>query len=152
MDFALNLLTDLGVNQTFFYHVGLSMVLLPLLYFFVTLPFYQAFEERQNQSSGRQKDADILAAQAQELEAAYQEQARNLNDKIKALFATEETKARAESMKMLEATQRQVAKDIAANHQKLKDQEQKARARLPEEIMDVSRAITAKLLGRELQG
>jgi F0F1-type ATP synthase membrane subunit b/b' len=142
----MNFFTQLGINHTYFYQLFIFIITLVILSQQVFKPFAELLAQREAKSTGTEGLAAEENKKAAELRGAYEDTARSLSGDIKLIFdsyrqqASSEyetivSKARQESMQLVEETRQRVSSEVgdAAKH-------------LKEEAPLVAQAISSKLI------
>ena len=82
----MEILRQLGANETAFIQFIIFIVSISFLTVFVYGPYYRAYDQRLKQTKG----ADLVATETQEeakkIESIFQSRAREINQKIKTIF------------------------------------------------------------------
>jgi F-type H+-transporting ATPase subunit b len=146
-----NIITALGIDSTLWMQLGIFVVTYILLRLLVFNPYFKAFEGRQGMTEGNQVKAEQIFAQTRELEALYQRKLRGLNADIKAIY----DKARAAASKDQEKIQAEARESARATVDKararIEEQLNQAREDLMKETPQISRAISERLLPKEVR-
>ena len=86
MNVVLQILLQLGANETVFIQFSLFVVTILFLTVVVYGPFFKAYDQRMNQTKGADQVADETQNEAKKLEVIYQSKAREINEKIKSIY------------------------------------------------------------------
>jgi F0F1-type ATP synthase membrane subunit b/b' len=146
----MNILDQLGINHTYFFQLGIFIFALIVLSQFVFKDFVDLLSKREEKSKGTEGIAAEEHKKAAELQRAYEDSARGLSGEIKTIFdsyrqqAAAEyesivSKARQESMRLVEDTRQRVSAEIGDAAKSLK-----------EEAPAVALAISGRLLSKEV--
>lgn len=151
MNTLLGILTSLGVDDTFFMQLVLFMFILIFVWQVAFVPYFKAFQVREEKTTGSQEAAEDLTKNTERLERDYQYQARALNDEIRAKFDQQKSAANKEQEAII-AEARENAKNQAAQaREKIQSEYNRAREELFAETKTLGEAIANRLTQRELQ-
>ncbi len=145
------ILFSLGVDHTLFYHLGIFLVVYLVLSQIIFKPYFAAYLKRRERTVGNQDKAENLLAEAKQLEASFASKAREINEKIKAVYDKEKAQALKRQEEIVALARQQVKEGVEANRQIISQEVQKAKQDLSEQAPSVSQAIVNQLLGKELK-
>src|SRR5258705_9331734 len=91
----MDLLVQLGVNQTLPIQIATFLVCFVVLKYFLFGPYYAAFNERKDRTLGKTELAERFIAEARELEEKFGVRAQEVNDRFREVF----DKSRLEAVK-----------------------------------------------------
>lgn len=144
------ILTGLGLNSTLPLHFLIFLITFLFLSQLIFKPYLRAFEERERRTVGSVDLAAQILEETESLRAEYQARAREINAEVMAV--TEAAKQKA-----LQAYQTEVQLAQRIHHEKLDqlkvrvgEAQKQALASVDQEVDAVSRAITDRLLGRNV--
>lgn len=144
----MELLTSLGINQTFFYQIVIFLIAFFFLKKVVFLPYYKAFEEREKRTSGGQSTAHELHHQLATLEAEYQQKARETHRRITDVFNQKKQAALQEAERIIGEAKKQSEEKQKAAAIKLEQAAAAVSTELQRESGSFAMAVTHKLLGK----
>jgi F0F1-type ATP synthase membrane subunit b/b' len=151
MEAVLSIISALKIDSTLWVQLGLFGVTYILLYYIAFKPYFKAFEGRQGLTEGNQVKAEQIFAQTRELEALYQRKLRGLNADLKDIY----DKARLAALKEQERVQAEARESarllLDKARQQIQEQVGRAREEIVKETPQVSRAITERLLPKEVR-
>ena len=141
------ILSQLGLNESFFIQFGIFCVAYLFLSRVVFTPYANALSERERRTKGGEALALELQQASSGLQNKYEQRARDISGQVKTIFdeyraeAMKEyesllSKARAESMQMLEAARAKTAVEFS-----------EAQIKIQQEVGSVTQEVTKKLLG-----
>jgi len=140
------ILEQLGLNQTYFYQLGIFLVAFLLLSQLYFKPFLKIIEARNKAIHQNREEADAAIAQAKEMLESYQTQIRAERQAAKKQLEDALADARKEEEKVLSAA-RAEARDIALGAaQELAKQEAQIRSHLAVEVESIALQLSKKLL------
>lgn len=143
----MQILLQLGANQTVFIQFIIFVIAVSFLTIFVYGPYFKAYDERLKQTKGADEVAYEAQEEAKKIESIYQVRAREINQKVKDIFdasrkvasdAAGSTINQAKTF-VTEATEK-AAKDINA-------QKQNAQKDIQTTSQEVANEISKKLTG-----
>lgn len=140
------ILTSLGINQTFWFQLVIFVFAYFGMAFIVFKPYLAAYDERRRRTVGGEKEAEQLTAEANQLEEQYKKQARELNDKVKALYNEQQGRANKERTEILEKARYEAEGRIAAGRKAIDDAMSEARSSIKQYIPGISEKIESKFL------
>ncbi len=82
----MEILIQLGANQTAFIQFGLFIITITFLTVVVYGPFFKAYDQRVKQTKGADQVANETQDEAKKLEQIFQVRAREINEKVKTIF------------------------------------------------------------------
>ena len=146
----MQMLEALGVNAT----VGIQFVLFLITYIILSnvlfKPYYKAFLTRGEKTVGNTEHAERLLAESHDLEAEYEQKAREMNVKVRAIFEENRQQGMREQEKYMAEARSKAKQILDENKQKVQTEVTRARQDLNKEVTQVSQAIASKLLGKDL--
>ncbi len=101
MDQIIDILKDIGINETLFFQVGLFFIAWLAMNCIVFRPYLMAYEERIRRTLGSQEETRDILKQAEKKEQEYKALARKLNGDIHSAFAESNTKAKKKTEEIL---------------------------------------------------
>jgi F0F1-type ATP synthase membrane subunit b/b' len=146
----MELLISLGVNQTLAYQFGIFVVVYLTLKYVLFVPYFHAYNERNERTVGKTELAERFVAETHELEQAYAQKAQEVNERYKSVYDRTRAEAvkeydrlvgdaRAQGKKLIDEARNQVQKEMTS-----------ARTQLAQEINGISQLINHKLIGKDL--
>ncbi len=146
----MELLAQLGVNNTLAYQLVMFLVVFVVLKYVLFEPYFAAFNERKDRTLGKTELAERFIADAHALEQTYGQRAQEMNDRYREVYDKTRTEAmheydrvigeaRARTKQMIEESAQKIAREMAA-----------ARVQLSQEVSTIARLINTKLIGKDL--
>lgn len=108
----MEILLQLGANETAFIQFGLFIITISFLTIFVYSPYFKAFDERQKLTKGADQVAGEAQDEAKKLELVYKAKAREINEKIKSIFETSKKEASESTQIILGASKKTSAESL----------------------------------------
>lgn len=146
----MDLLISLGVNSTLAIQFVQFVLVYAVLKYVLFKPYFQAHNERSERTVGKAELAERYVAEAREMEDKFAERAQQANEAYRAIY----DKSRHEAMREYDhliAQARLKARDLTdAARVKIRSEMDTARSRLDQDIPDVARLISNKLIGKDL--
>ncbi len=140
------ILDQLGLDQTFFYQLGIFFIAFLILGQVYFKPFLKIIEARNKAIHKNRADADAAIAQAKAMLESYQSQIKAERVTAKRQLEEALAEARKEEEKVL-TTARAEARDIALSAaQELSKQESQIRSNLAVEVESLALQLSKKLL------
>ena len=150
MDAVLGILPALGVNNTIAYQFIIFMAVLLFLWHFTFKPYFEAYNQRQSQTTGNQEEAEQIAAKTRELENIYQRQARGLNTDIKSVFDKRRLEAQKEHEKLVVEAKDKAKEILDGARSTIEGEYNRAREELLKESPTIGKSIASRLISKEL--
>lgn len=142
---AMKLITDLGLNYTFFIQGALFL----LSYFFLSKLFtayYKAYTQRCKLVEGQEEENQEIQVKTQNLEEQYAVKLKDLNQQVHTIF-TKDTKTTAEKIQNLVATAQANAEKVLLDSQvKVSQELTKQKEQLSLSSEKLSKIITEQIL------
>lgn len=147
----LGILSSLGVDHTFFVQLVLFMIVLIFVWQVAFVPYFKAYQMREERTTGSQEAAEDLTKNTERLERDYQHQARALNDEIRARFDQQKAAAAKEQEVVISEAREKAKESVAQAREKIQSEYNRAREELFAETKALGQAIASRLTQRELQ-
>jgi F0F1-type ATP synthase membrane subunit b/b' len=144
----MNILEQLGLNQTYFFQLAIFVGTLILLGQFVFKDFAHLLEMRNQQTKGSEDVAVEVQQKTAQLASQYESRARQVNNEIKTIFDSYREDAGREYEKMVSKARTDSQKLIEETRQRVSVEIEQATKRLLEEVPVVAQAMTNKLLSK----
>lgn len=138
---ALQILIQLGANETAFIQFFIFIVAITFLTIFVFGPFFKAYDQRLKQTKGAEQVAYETEEEAKKLEAIYQMRAREINQKVKDIFDSARKQA-SESVNALVGQAKNSAQDMT---EKARQQIAAQKATAEKDIQTVTQEVAAEI-------
>jgi len=147
IDKVIEILVSLGINKTFFYqfaifclaYFGMSQVLFK--------PYLRAYEERKKRTVGGEEEAVEMTAAAEQKEAVYSKEAKDLNSKIKTIYKEQSDKAIKEKAAILDTARQKAETNMKSGRESLEVTMNETRDMMKEHIPSISQKIEEKFSG-----
>lgn len=143
----MEILLQLGANETAFIQFLLFVVAISFLTVVIYNPFFKAYDERHKLTKGAEQVANDAQDEAKKLTQIYQLKAREINDKIRTIFDGQRQEALKSASILIDTAKAEVTKTTAAALSEIQTQKQSAGQQVKTISVDVSDAITKKLMG-----
>jgi F0F1-type ATP synthase membrane subunit b/b' len=137
----MEILLQLGANQTVFIQFAIFIISISFLTVYVYGPFYKAYDQRLQQTKGADQVAYETQEEAKKLESIFQVRAREINQKIQNVFDT--SKNQASDSAGLILNQAKVKVSEASDDARKKIDAQKANAE--KEVQRISEEVSAEI-------
>lgn len=145
MDILAGILSQLGVDNTFFFQFVIFMVVFVFLWNVTFSAYFKAYEVRESKTTGSEAEADELLKQTESLEKEYQDKARALNAEIKEVFDAERKAANKEQEKIVNEAREEAKSYVATAREKIQSEYNRAREELFSETNSIGQSMAAKL-------
>lgn len=142
------LLHQLGVNHFAIYQFFIFIGLISFLSIYVFSPYLKALEAREERTKGGRELATEYQAKTVEMHSTYQDRARDVNNKIQAIFQKSRAEAMVEYERIVGVARGESQALIEKNRQTLNQSVATATQELKNQSTTMAVAITNKLLGK----
>ncbi len=146
----MEILQQLGANETAFIQFILFVITISFLTTYVFNPFFKAYDQRLKLTKGADQVATETQDEAKKLEMIYQSRAREINDKIKAVFDSSKSEATNSAAKILNDAKVNVATATEQARQNIDAQKRQAQQNSQAIAEEVSTEISKKITGATL--
>jgi F-type H+-transporting ATPase subunit b len=146
----MEILLQLGANETAFIQFGIFIVAISFLTIVVYNPFFKAYDERLKLTKGADQVANETQDEAKKLEQIYQVRAREINGKIQSIFDSSRKQASEAGATILAQAKEAAAQATEKSRADIAAQKQKAEQMVATISEDVAGEITKKLTGATL--
>lgn len=146
----MEILLQLGANQTAFIQFVLFIVAISFLTVVVYNPFFKAYDERLKLTKGADQVANETQDEAKKLEQIYQVRAREINGKIQNIFDSSRKQASESSAMILNQAKEAATQSTEKSRADIASQKQKAEQLAQSISEEVAGEITKKLTGAAL--
>ncbi|MFZ3230117.1 MAG: ATP synthase F0 subunit B [Pseudobdellovibrio sp.] len=143
----MEILLQLGANETAFIQFLLFIVAISFLTIVVFNPYFKAYDERHKLTKGADRVADEAQDEAKKLLQIYQLKAREINEKIKAIFEASKTEAIKSGSIVTDAAKNSVQLTTEDVFKQIQNQKKNAEQQIKTISQDVSSEIVKKLIG-----
>lgn len=147
MNVVLQILLQLGANETVFIQFGLFVVTISFLTVVVYGPFFKAYDQRMNQTKGADQVADETQNEAKKLEVIYQSKAREINEKIKSIYEDVRKGALDQVSKVVNTGKTEVTATADQARAQIQTQKNNAAKDIAQVSQDVANELSKKLTG-----
>lgn len=147
MSTVVDILRQLGVNETLFIQLATFIVVFLILRALVFKPYFDAYEKRKGATEGNTEAAEKLAKDATELEASFQKKARELATSVKAQFEKARLEAQVEADKILSESRENTHRILEKARLHVQEEAARTREQLSRETPELGAAIADRLLG-----
>jgi len=146
----MEILLQLGANETAFIQFVLFIVAISFLTVVVYNPFFKAYDERLKLTKGADQVANETQDEAKKLEQIYQVRAREINGKIQSIFDSSRKQATDAGAAILSQAKDAATKATEQSRAHIATQKQNAEQMAKTISEDVATEITKKLTGAAL--
>ncbi|MBC7421071.1 MAG: hypothetical protein H7328_10120 [Bdellovibrio sp.] len=143
----MEILQQLGANETAFIQFILFVVSITFLTVVIFNPFFKAYDQRLKQTKGADQVASETQDEAKKLEQIYQSRAREINDKLNAVFSTLKHEANDSASKILNDAKTAIATTTDKARTEIDAQKKNAQQNSQAIAEEVSNEISKKLTG-----
>jgi F0F1-type ATP synthase membrane subunit b/b' len=147
MDVVLNILLQLGANETVFIQFVIFIVAISFLTVFVYGPFFKAYDQRLQQTKGADQVAYETQDEAKKIEQIYKSKAREINDKIKTIFEENRKVGSDKAANILSAAKINAQTQTEAARELVENQKTSAQKDISIISSEVANEISKKLSG-----
>ncbi len=143
----MEILLQLGANETAFIQFVLFVVSIGFLTIYVYGPYFKAYDERLKRTKGADTVAKEAADEAKSLALIFQTKARETNDKIKNIFDQKRSEAGKLCADIMSDAKATAEKNTAAARVDIDAQKQKAQADVQALAAEISVQLKQKFEG-----
>ena len=143
----MEILLQLGANETAFIQFLVFVVAISFLTIFIFNPFFKAYDERHKLTKGAEQVANDAQDEAKKLTQIYQLKAREINDKVKAIFDSSRQNAAKSVSILIDTAKADATKSNEAALNQIQTQKQNAGQQVKTVSLEVSEEINKKLMG-----
>ena len=143
----MEILSQLGANQTAFIQFLIFIIAISFLTTIVYKPYFKAYDQRHKLTKGAEEVANETQDEAKKLSQVYTSRAREINEKISAIFNQSKTESQKSAVIVLESAKASVATTTESARKDIESQKQNAEHQIKTVIQDVSDAIVQKMIG-----
>lgn len=145
----MDLLTNLGVNTTFWAHLVIFLFTYFILTELLFKPYLKNYLKQLELTEGNEEQAEKLNLQISELVTKYENIAKGINLTIKNFYDTANNEARVQQNKTLELAKKDAEAMIQKNRQTIAVEIEQARKELKQSIPEISKDVEIKFLGSD---
>lgn len=143
----MQILLQLGANQTAFIQFVLFIVAISFLTVVVYGPFFKAYDQRLQQTKGAEQVAFETEEEAKKIEQIYQTRAREINKKINEIFEKSKREATDAATQILNTAKSAVGAQTDKARAEIDLQKTRAQGEIQNISSQVATEITKKLTG-----
>lgn len=144
----MELLTQLGINNTTLIQFAIFVVTILILRFFIFSDFAQAADERFKRTKGGEDDAAGMVEKTAQIQQQYEMRAREINSEISQIFSNEKSLVHNRSEEILKAARVDAAQFIDDARKSIAGQIGAVELELKSETQAISGMMVKKLLGK----
>lgn len=148
MDALYSIIANLGFDSTFLPLFALMFVLYLFLSNLYLKPYQHLLHHRKEKTEGTKKEAQALAAKADDKYSLYRSRIKETNDKIQKIFKESEELAKKEESKIMSDALSKSKDILQSAQQQLESEKKSALESLSKEIPMIASEIATKALGR----
>jgi F0F1-type ATP synthase membrane subunit b/b' len=146
----MDLLIQLGVNQTLGIQMVTFLIAFLVLKYFLFEPYYAAFNERTERTLGKTELAERFIAESRELEEKYAVRAQEANDRFREVYDKSRVEAVREHDRLVSEAREKTKGLLDEMNKKIQKDMASARTQLSQETTGVSELINQKMIGKEM--
>lgn len=143
----MEILLQLGANQTAFIQFILFVITISFLTVFVFNPYFKAYDKRHALTKGADLVTYETQDEAKKLEQVYQLRAREINDKIKNVFDQAKNEGTSSAGKIIDEAKAETFAETDKAIQQIDSQKKNAEQQLHVISKDISEEIYNKVTG-----
>ncbi len=147
--FVANLLSSLGVNDTYYVEFGLFLAVYLTLKYVLFGPYFAAYNQRNDRTVGQTELAERFVNETRELEERFSKRAQEVNERFKAVFDKSRSEAMKEYDRMIGEARTKAKSLVEDTRQRIGTEMETARKQLSSEVGAVSQLINHKLIGKD---
>ena len=147
MNVVIQILHQLGANETVFIQFVIFCVTIAFLTVMVYGPYFKAYDQRLNQTKGADQVAGETHDEAKKLEVIFQAKAREINEKIKSIYEDSRKVATEQVSKIIDSGKGEVAATADQARSQIEAQKANAQKDVAQVSQDVATEISKKLTG-----
>ncbi len=147
MDVVLQILLQLGANETVFIQFGIFVVTISFLTIVVYGPYFKAYDQRLNQTKGADQVANETQDEAKKLEVIYKTKAREINENIKNIFEDSKKTGLDQAQKLMSSAKDVVAQLSEQAKKEVENQKNNAQKDMAQVSQEVADTIAQKITG-----
>lgn len=144
----MEILQQIGVNQTALIQFVIFLFALLFLYNVVFKPYSHALEEREKRTKGGEDLALEIQKQALDLQRDYESKAREVSSQVKSIFDTHKMTATKDAEFLVAQARSEAEKLVQNNRDQVQISMRSASENLKGQTTQVALAITQKILGK----
>jgi len=144
----MEILLQLGANETAFIQFALFIVSISFLTIFVYGPFFKAYDQRLKLTKGADQVAYETQDEVKKLESIYKSKAREINEKIKNIFDASKKEASESAQTIINGAKAQSTQAVDQARVAIEKQKKAAQADSAQMVQEISTQIVQKLTGR----
>lgn len=142
------IITQLGLNQSFFFQFIIFSIAYVVLSKVVFTPYGEALAQREQKTVGGEELAVELLKATEELKSNYEIKARQVSSEVKAIFDEYRAEAQKEQEKIVSEARALSNKVIEENRTKVQHEVAQAQTQMKAEVAQVSQEMIKKLLSK----
>lgn len=143
----MEILSQLGANQTAFIQFIIFIVAISFLTTIVYKPYFKAYDQRHKLTKGADEVANETQDEAKKLSQVYTSRAREINEKINLIFSLSRNESLKSANIVLEAAKASVATTTESARKDIQTQKQNAEQQIKIVVQEVSDSIVQKMMG-----
>lgn len=143
----MEILLQLGANQTAFIQFIIFIVSISFLTIFVYTPYFKAYDQRLKQTKGADQVALETHEEAKKIELIYQARAKEINEKIKNIFDSSRVSATDTAATIINGAKASASDSAEKARKEINAQKTKAEKDVQSISQEVAQEISKKLTG-----
>ncbi len=144
------ILTQLGVNQTFWIQLAYFFIAYFFVSNFLIKPYKANLEYRKKNTGGSLDQATSINNDTEKLVVQYQEKAKAQNEAAQSIFEKLKTEGQNEEDKLISAARKHGGETVDQTKKKIVAELVAARDSLKAQVPQISEMIASRVLGRKL--
>jgi F0F1-type ATP synthase membrane subunit b/b' len=146
----MSILTQLGVNQTFWIQLAYFFIAYFFVSQFLVKPYKANLEYRKKNTGGSLDQATNINNETEKLVLQYQDKAKAQNETAQSIFEKLKTEGQLEEDKLISASRKQGGEIVDHTKKKIVTELVAARDSLKTQVPQISELIAGRVLGRKL--
>ena len=148
----MNILDQLGLNQTYFYQLFIFVFALIILSLFVFKDYVELLKRRNFMTRGSEDLAVEFQKNATELHQEYETKARQVSGEIKTIFDSHRNEANIEYQNIISRAKSESTAAIEETRRRVSSEFADAAGKITQEAPVLAQTIMAKLLAKKEKG
>ena len=146
----MSILTQLGVNQTFFIQLAFFFISYFFVSQFLIKPYRRNLEYRKKNTGGSVDEAAHLNLETERLVGEYQQKAKAQNESAQGIYEKFRAEGQQEEERIISVARKQSQDAIEQTKKKISQELSTARESLRNQVPQLSELIASRVLGRKL--
>lgn len=143
----MEILQQLGANQSAFFQFFIFAISIAFLTTFVFGPYFKAYDQRLLKTKGAENVAKDTVEETKNLNLIFQSKAREVNDKISGIYNAESDAAKKTAEDLLKSAKNVSTQTIEASRKQLSEQVAQSATQVQALSKDIAQQLTQKFEG-----